>query len=262
MLQQRTKSKEKHANSSETNNASTYEKCPEMSQSMLEDKRYLEILKAENDSFSKIADLLSFQDKDNECFSGVFENSRHLKQRKGQQYRKINTYYKSKNQYWREMNRRKMAWELSGQGSNYKQIAEKLGVSEKTVQRDIKKIRPYYFRLSCNYFSKLEQERIEEFNAKLEGKTLHQRFNLLSRAMVEQRKLWKIREYRRHSQIILVDMTQLKYGIPKISFIPRGKQTLAYPYKIRVHVKTNFEGKDFLSDIGGFNIVQTTRSWW
>ena len=242
--------------------ASTSEKCPEMSQSMLEDKRYLEILRAENDSFSKIVDLLSFQNKENQCFSGDFINSRRLNERKGPEYRKINRYYKSKNQYWSERNRRKKCWELSGQGYNYKQIAEKLGVNEKTVQRDIKKIRPYYFRLSRNYFSKLEQERIKEFNTKLEGKTLHQRFNILSKAMVEQLERWKIREYRRHSQIISVDMTQQEYGLPKISFIPRGNQTLAYPYKIRVHVKANFEGKEFEVDIGGLEITQKSRNWW
>ena len=77
-----------------------------------------------------------------------------------------------------------------------------------------------------------------------------------------QRRLFQMREYRRHSQIILVDMTQQEYGIPKISFIPKGKQTLAYPYKIRVHVKTNFEDKDFEVDIGGFDIEQKTRNWW
>ena len=57
-------------------------------------------------------------------------------------------------------------------------------------------------------------------------------------------------------------MTQLEEGIPKISFIPRGKQTLAYPYKIRVHVKANFDGKDFLTDIGGFDIIQKPRNLW
>jgi len=124
------------------------------------------------------------------------------------------------------------------------------------------KIKPYYFRLSRNYFSKLEQERIKEFNAKLQGKSLFQQFQLISKELAEQRKRWQTREYRRHYQIIMIDMTQLQYGIPKISFIPRGKQTLAYPYKIRVHVKANFEGKDFVADIGGFDIVQKTRSWW
>ena len=66
---------------------------------------------------------------------------------------------------------------------------------------------------------------------------------------------------RRHFQIIMLDMTQLEYGLPKLTCIPKGRQTLAYPYHIRVHVKANFEGKEFVADIGGFDIVQTTRSW-
>jgi len=57
-------------------------------------------------------------------------------------------------------------------------------------------------------------------------------------------------------------MRQLEYGLPKISFIPKGTQTLAYPYKIRVHVKANFEGKDFEVDIGGLEIEEKTRNWW
>ena len=140
MLQQRTKSKEKSGKAQEINMPLTYEKCPEMTQFMLDEEQLVKVLEAENDSFPEIADLLSFQDKENQCFSSVFGNSRRLKERKGPQYRKINRYYKSKSQYWKERNRRKKAWELSGQGYNYTQIAEKLGVSEKTVQRDLKKI--------------------------------------------------------------------------------------------------------------------------
>ena len=68
MSRQRTKSIEKHSKSTENNNDLTSEKCPEMSQLMLEDKRYHEILKAENDSFFRIADLLSFQDKEKQCY--------------------------------------------------------------------------------------------------------------------------------------------------------------------------------------------------
>jgi len=74
--------------------------------------------------------------------------------------------------------------------------------------------------------------------------------------------MFKIREYRRHYQIITVDMTQQKYGIPKITFTPRGKQTLAYPYNVRVHVKTKFEDKEFMVDVAGFEITQTTGSLW
>jgi len=85
----------------------------------------------------------------------------------------------------------KKCWELSGQGYIYKQIAEKLGVSEKTVQRDIKKIQPYYHRLSRKYFRELEQQRIDDLNAELEEKTLFQRFHILTKKMVDYRFLLK-----------------------------------------------------------------------
>jgi len=259
----RTKSQEEPSEQQEKNIDSTYEICPEMSQSMLEEEQFIQNLVAKDGYFLKKPLKQGFQESEIDEFSGDFDNSRRLKEQKGPEYRVIDKYVKSKKQYWKERERRKRVWELSGQGLTYKQIAEKLGVSEKTVQRDMKKIRPYYFRLSRNYLSKLKQEHMKEFNAKLEGKTLHQQFKLLSEAIAEQEKLWQTREYRRHSQIILLDLTQLdKYGIPKLSFSPKGHQTLAYPYKVRVHVRGNFEGKEFIADIGGFDITQRTGSWW
>jgi len=125
------------------------------------------------------------------------------------------------------------------------------------------KIKPYYFRLSRAYFGKLRQDKIHALNEQLEGATLKQQFDVLTKAIIQQRKLWKQREYKRHYQIIFLDLTQLDpYGIPKVTFIPKGHQTLAYPYKVRVHVKGCYNGREFTADIGGFNIVQTSRSWW
>ena len=74
---------------------------------MLEKEQLTKNLGAENDSFPKISDILSFQDQENQGFSNVYCNSRRLKEQKGPKYRKINRYYKSKSQYWRERNRRK-----------------------------------------------------------------------------------------------------------------------------------------------------------
>ncbi|MDH5770780.1 MAG: hypothetical protein OEZ25_05805 [Candidatus Bathyarchaeota archaeon] len=124
------------------------------------------------------------------------------------------------------------------------------------------KIKPYYFRMSRAYFSKLEQDRIKEMNLKLEGKTVIQQLDILTKAMLDQQALFKVRQYSRHYQIITIDMTQQKYGIPKITFTPKGRQTLAYPYKVRVHVKVEHEGKEFTHDVGGFVITQTTGSLW
>jgi hypothetical protein len=73
----------------------------------------------------------------------------------------------------------------------------------------------------------------------------------------------KMRKYRRHYQIVQLDLTDTdKYGIPKLTFIPKGKQTLAYPYKIRIHVRGSYEGRIFETDIGGFEITHTTGTWW
>jgi len=116
--------------------------------------------------------------------------------------------------------------------------------------------------MSRAYFNQMEQDRIKEMNLKLEGKSVFEQLNILTSAMIERRNLFKVRPYRRHYQIITVDMTQQKYGIPKITFTPRGKQTLAYPYNVRVHVKTKFEDKEFMVDVAGFEITQTTGSLW
>ena len=116
--------------------------------------------------------------------------------------------------------------------------------------------------MSRAYFNEMEQDRIKEMQLKLEGKSVFERLNILTAAMLERRNLFKVRPYRRHYQIITVDMTQQKYGIPKITFTPREKQTLAYPYNVRVHVKTKFEDKEFEVDVAGFKITQTTGSLW
>jgi len=124
------------------------------------------------------------------------------------------------------------------------------------------KIKPYYFRMSRAYFNQMGQDRIKEMKLTLEGKSVFERLNILTSAMIERHNLFKVRPYRLHYQIITVDMTQQKYGIPKITFTPRGKQTLAYPYNVRVHVKTKFEDKEFEVDVAGFKITQTTGSLW
>ena len=109
---------------------------------------------------------------------------------------------------------------------------------------------------------RMEQDRIKEMNLKLKGKSVFERLNILTSAMIERHNLFKVRPYRRHYQIITVDMTQQKYGIPKITFTPRTAQTLAYPYRIRVHVKVKDGDGEFTHDVGGLVITQSTRSLW
>jgi len=255
----------KPAKTLEDNIGSNDEKCRKMEQLMLaEGDRAQEIRELIN-ALRKIGYFQSFQVKDNEQFSSEKRQKtpeRKLKTRRKAAYRRMKKYYKSIKQYKKERLRRKLCWLLSGK---YKEseIAEMLGISRRTVIRDMNRIKPYYFRLMTSYFNKIEEDRIKEMKLKLEGKNTLEQFKILTDAMIVQHERFKTREYRRHYQIILLDLTQLDpYGIPKVTFIPRGRQTLAYPYKVRVHVKGCYEGREFTADVGGFNIVQTSRSWW
>jgi len=187
-----------------------------------------------------------------------------LRHRKGPKYRKNERYFKSIKQYKKERQRRKRVRELSKQGLTYPQIAKTLGVSEKTVYRDIKKMWPYILGQFRKEWRRFDDEHQKELSAQLEGKTLWQRWLILSRRMDLFKRQMKP-YYRGHYTILLLDLTQPdKYGIPKLTQLPRQTKgaTLAYPYKVRVRVRGEYEGHIFEADIGGFDITQTTRSFW
>ena len=234
-----------------------------MSQSMWREGGHKEEISQLIDALQKIGYFQSFRQSENEQFSTekhAKAQSRTLKRRNKAVYRRIKKYYKSTRQYKKERLRRKLCWLLSGKFKET-EIAEMLGISVRTVIRDMNKIKPYYFRMSRAYFNKLEQDRIKEMQLKLEGKTEFEKLKILTEAMIARQSLFKMREYRKHFQIITIDMTQQKYGIPKVS-ISSKQGTIAYPFKIRFHVKAEHEGKEFTTDIGGFNITQSRGSLW
>jgi transcriptional antiterminator len=70
-------------------------------------------------------------------------------------YRKIGKYVKSIGQYKRERQRRQKVFQLYSRGYTQKQIAEQIGVSPKTVYRDLKKLH--------SWFKRLEQKSKKEF---------------------------------------------------------------------------------------------------
>ena len=262
-----TKSMTETTEDHKTIGVNTNEKCHKMQQLMLEKGEHGHEIRQLIDALQKIGYFESFRVTDNQQLGGVSDTKtqeRKLKTRRKARYRKIRKYYKSPRQYQKERLRRKLCFLLSGK---YKEseIADMLGISRRTVIRDMNRIKPYYFRMTRAYFSRLEQERIKEMNFKLQGKTLWQRFNLLTEAMIEQHERFKTREYRGHYTILHLDMTQTdKYGIPKFTLLPRqtASTRLAYPHKVRVMVKGCHEGREFTADIGGFNITQTSGSLW
>jgi len=113
------------------------------------------------------------------------------------------------------------------------------------------------------YWRKLDQDRIDKLKMEMKDKTLFEQMNILTKAMEFERTFFKLREYTRHFQIITIDMTQQEYGVPKVTFSGGKHSTLAFPHKIRIHVKAKHGDKEFTSDVGGIELTQTrSRGLW
>ena len=182
----------------------------------------------ENNDLAKLTLLNSFQDRDSESFSSVSD-------RKTPYYRKIKHYTKSKEQYWAERKRRKKVWLLCSKGYTYKQIAKKLGVSEKTVQRDINKVRRYYIGRINKAERIIQEERIAGWDKMLEGLTLRQRFKLTTQLLCTTMDKRREREYNRHLLKIILDMDNLKHGVfPTLKVWPdQDHLKVTYPFHVR-----------------------------
>ena len=228
-----------------TNIGSTSEKCPEMSQLMetIEGSRLKETV--ENDALLKLLRLDSFQERDNEDFSRVSDT-------KGPVYRKIDKYTKSIEQYWKERNRRKQAWLLSSKDYTYTQIAKKLGVSEKTVQRDIKKVSRYYIGQLNRSWRIMEEERQAEWAKKIEGLSLTQQFKLVTAKLGDYLERKRGREYKRHLLKLIIDMDDLKHGVfPTIKPWPSHKHfSVTLPLHVQFILRANGQNMKY----GGFTI--------
>jgi len=162
------------------------------------------------------------------------ERFRHKNDIKTPEYRKINTYTKSIEQYWKERNRRKQAWELSGKGFTYKQIAEKLGVSERTIKRDMRKLRRHYIGQFNKKKRAIFEKQRNQVSQLLEGLSLSQRFHVLTGLMVEQRKRQRANEYKRHLMKIIVDMDDMKHGVfPTLKVWPKHIRQIIMPLQVR-----------------------------
>ena len=248
----------KASEQAKTNMGSTYEKCPEMSHLMLGEGGPL----SSNSKFStynqpKEPQNEVFNAQDNASFSSENHRKRQLKPRKGPDYRKINTYFKSTKQYWKERNRRKQAMLLQDKGFTHEQIAEKLGVSTKTVQRDLKKIKPYYERLLTNRIVKMRVEENQRLQVLLEGKSDIQKFRFLTDLMIKQHEMLRPRSYTRHVQYVIFDLDKLfHFRENPLTFKPKNPITLHFPHEIHYVLKSGEETQTLavvtLSQKGGW----------
>jgi hypothetical protein len=105
---------------------------------------------------------------------------------KGPGYRRKHVYTKSVAKYRKERERRKRVSELSN--LNQEEIAKRLGVSVRTVQRDQAKIKPYHKGQFNRFCRELREKEMREYNETSDSLSLPQRAKLLIKLLDHQRK--------------------------------------------------------------------------
>lgn len=205
------------------------------------DKRVSDTLNLlEKTRSTEISDLLKFQQGDNYSF----DKKRTLKlHRNAPQYRKIGRYVKSIKQYKRERLRRKKVRALSSKGMTYSQIAKELGISERTVARDMKKQRCYQIGQFHKALRKIEQDQIDKFNRETAHLNPIKKFQVLTDLLLKQQSLFKMREYNQHTIKITIDMNDITDGCPSIHFWPKPPWSLTKPIHFDFYVEHDGETK-------------------
>ena len=203
-----------------------------------------------------------FQLTESEDFSSVLDTKRQLKRKKTPDYRRINRYFKSTKQYWNERNRRKQVKELRYvQFLSQQEIAAKLGISVSTVKRDLKKVERYV-RGNLNRAKRLMQEEWrQKYERAVEGLSLREHFDYLSKIWDEYRKVYHIRDYNRHVHKITINLDYMKYdGYPRITHWPLNPtRNLVLPIILKIICIKN----DVEEEMGSVTFSEVRRrSWW
>lgn len=198
----------------------------------------------------KKADLPFFSSqimKDSAQFTRV------MTQKKGPDYRKMHVYTKSLKQYKKERQRRKQVKQLLHDGLTQAQAAQKLGISERTLRRDWAKLKSYELGLWNSKIRQLNEERRQQYEQDVTGKSLKERYNILTNLLIQQME-WEKREYyKRHKFPIIVDMDDMTDGCPRIH--PEYKSSWTMPLHFVFKLKRNNQTEE----IGGFTIASTNR---
>ena len=104
-----------------------------------------------------------------------FDTKKHSNVKRKAEYRRINKYFKGLEKWKQEKLRRKQILDLQDRGLTIRQIAKQLHVSERTVKRDLAKIRPY-IRRSRKHFAPYESrnalKQLDELSTKQQLKRI------------------------------------------------------------------------------------------
>jgi DNA-binding CsgD family transcriptional regulator len=192
---------------------------------------------------------------DNGGSSAVFDTKRYGNVKSKPEYRRIRMYYKSAGKWRDDRLRRKRVLKLHEEGLSYAGIADRLGVSERTVKRDMAKIKPYYDRKIRSYLHKLAEERQANIEAELEGKSLGEQLKILEKTWVNYSKLVKQREYLRRQLTVTIDLDAAAAGYPAFKVAPTPPVSINYPFNIKFELTT--KGKKII--VGALTIRSESK---
>jgi len=142
---------------------------------------------------------------------------------------------------------------LVDEGLSAAEIAQRLGVSERTVKRDRAKVRPYVEREFRHVLAGYDEARQREFEAQLEGLSISEKLKKMSSIMAERQRLLKRlsrREYMRHQMLVTIDADKAARGQPCITSKPFPPFTVRYPFAISFRLIIN--GKE--QYVGGISM--------
>jgi len=166
-------------------------------------------------------------------------------------YRKIDSYFKSIERYKVERARRKQIRVLAEQGLTRKQIAERLGLSERTVYRDLKKTEKYYRGKINRSFRKLGEARRRMFKDQAKGMPVHQQLKVLSKLNKAQGKQREKEERKARTLIFIINLDDLADGVPSI--MPSSKYgTFNLRKEITIKFLVQKDGKT--EELGNYNL--------
>ncbi len=171
-------------------------------------------------------------------------------------YRKKHVYTKSIAKYRKERERRKRVCELSNLSQD--EIAKRLGVSVRTVQRDQAKIKPYHKGQFNRFCRELNEKEMREYNENSEGLSLPQRAKLLMALLERQRK--EEEDHKRFLRTFFIDIDLDRCaadGFPLAKpFIASHKMNLKEGIQFVVVFRKN--GQKYAVNVG--NLAQSTNT--
>ena len=175
---------------------------------------------------------------------------------KGPDYRKKYVYIKSIAKYRKERERRKRVCELSNLSQT--EIAKRLGVSVRTVQRDQAKIKPYHKGQFNRFCRELREKEMREYNEISDSLSLPQRAKLLIALLDRQRKEEEAHKRFLRTFFIDIDLDRCAAdGFPVAKpFIASHKMNLKEGIQFVVVFHKN--GQKYAVNVG--NLAQSTNA--